>query len=231
MIEEFAAGPVLETFRYEVDVAGLTCQIDEYTGSLRGLVTADVELPDERFHHAIMGGQGDYRQPPLQLFGISRKGGWRHARIRLTGASEHRLVRQSSRGKVCISLFQVVARHSAPRCASVCPKLDLVGKTSQHCAEGRHMSPHPLPLVRRPSRWPMPPVAWESYRQGPQHLGDHTRPVPVKRRPRPSEQATAAAPRFPTPSMKPCRAKTRSLQAIGRAASSSGSGRTIRSLD
>ncbi|MBW6426072.1 adenylate cyclase [Rhizobium sp. XQZ8] len=47
MEEEFSAGPALEKHRHEVDFGGLTWQVDEYLGPLAGLVTADVELPDE----------------------------------------------------------------------------------------------------------------------------------------------------------------------------------------
>ncbi|TCS05372.1 CYTH domain-containing protein [Rhizobium sp. BK418] len=53
IIGEFSDGPALEKQRHEVDVHGLCWQVDEYQGPLRGLVTADVELPDPDFPVAI----------------------------------------------------------------------------------------------------------------------------------------------------------------------------------
>lgn len=49
MVAEFATGPALEKLRYEIDVSGVTWQVDEYQGALSGLVTADVELPGEGY--------------------------------------------------------------------------------------------------------------------------------------------------------------------------------------
>ena len=47
MVAEFSSAPALEKCRHEVEVAGLIWQVDEYSGGLAGLVTADVELPSE----------------------------------------------------------------------------------------------------------------------------------------------------------------------------------------
>jgi len=47
MIEDFAKGPGLEKVRHEVAHGGSIWQVDEYLGSLTGLVTADVELKSE----------------------------------------------------------------------------------------------------------------------------------------------------------------------------------------
>ncbi|MBM3604171.1 MAG: adenylate cyclase [Alphaproteobacteria bacterium] len=52
MIKDFASSPALQKWRHEVDVDGLTWQVDEYLGVLTGLVTADVELPHEQ--HALV---------------------------------------------------------------------------------------------------------------------------------------------------------------------------------
>ncbi|UWU31045.1 adenylate cyclase (plasmid) [Rhizobium sp. WSM1274] len=49
IVKEFSSGPALEKIRNEVDVCGLIWQVDEYLGLLSGLVTADVELPDEDY--------------------------------------------------------------------------------------------------------------------------------------------------------------------------------------
>jgi CYTH domain-containing protein len=50
MIAEFATTPALEKQRHEVEVNGVTWQIDEFAGALHGLVTADVELPSETYN-------------------------------------------------------------------------------------------------------------------------------------------------------------------------------------
>lgn len=47
MIDDFAHTEALERNRHHVDVAGMTWQVDEYLGPLSGLVTADVELPQD----------------------------------------------------------------------------------------------------------------------------------------------------------------------------------------
>lgn len=53
MIAEFALAPALEKRRHEVQANGLVWQVDEFGGKLQGLVTADVELPDEKHHLAL----------------------------------------------------------------------------------------------------------------------------------------------------------------------------------
>lgn len=53
MVEEFASSPALEKRRHEVHLDGVVWQIDEHLGVLSGLVTADVELPDERHQLAL----------------------------------------------------------------------------------------------------------------------------------------------------------------------------------
>lgn len=47
MINDFSKGPGLSKTRSEVLVAGVEWQVDEWGGSLQGLVTADVELREE----------------------------------------------------------------------------------------------------------------------------------------------------------------------------------------
>lgn len=53
MVREFVNAPGVEKKRHDVEVAGVTWQVDEYLGALDGLVTADVELPSEDFAFAI----------------------------------------------------------------------------------------------------------------------------------------------------------------------------------
>lgn len=47
LIAEFAIGPPIEKIRHEVEYAGLIWQIDDYRGAFAGLVTVDVELPND----------------------------------------------------------------------------------------------------------------------------------------------------------------------------------------
>ncbi|MCZ0961056.1 CYTH domain-containing protein [Paracoccus benzoatiresistens] len=47
MAEEFGGAPPLRKRRHDVAVSSLVWHVDEYTGPLSGLVTADVELPAE----------------------------------------------------------------------------------------------------------------------------------------------------------------------------------------
>ncbi|CCM79434.1 putative triphosphate tunnel metalloenzyme (CYTH-like) [Rhizobium mesoamericanum STM3625] len=77
MVEEFAKGPGLEKWRHEVVMQGLVWQVDEYTGPLIGLVTADVELPAEDHPLPIpdwVGREitGDPRYSSAQLASVAR---------------------------------------------------------------------------------------------------------------------------------------------------------------
>jgi adenylate cyclase len=53
MIADFSVAPPLQKRRHEVEANGLVWQVDEFGGSLTGLVTADVELPSEQ-HELVL---------------------------------------------------------------------------------------------------------------------------------------------------------------------------------
>ncbi|KAF0247872.1 MAG: hypothetical protein FD167_2729 [bacterium] len=47
MLDGLCERPIIEKFRYKLDFAGLTWEIDEYLGENQGLIIAEVELEDE----------------------------------------------------------------------------------------------------------------------------------------------------------------------------------------
>lgn len=47
MLAELAERPIIEKIRYRIPFAGLLWEVDEFLGSLQGLVTAEVELERE----------------------------------------------------------------------------------------------------------------------------------------------------------------------------------------
>lgn len=79
MVREFVSAPAVEKKRHDVEVAGVTWQVDEYLGVLEGLVTADVELPSEDFAFVIPGWAGrevtrDARFGASALVEVARRG-------------------------------------------------------------------------------------------------------------------------------------------------------------
>jgi adenylate cyclase len=47
MLDGLCERPLIEKTRYRIPHGGLVCEIDEFEGDNRGLITAEVELKDE----------------------------------------------------------------------------------------------------------------------------------------------------------------------------------------
>ncbi len=48
MLKEFCSGRIIEKTRYYIPWKGFTWEVDQYYGANKGLITAEIELPDEQ---------------------------------------------------------------------------------------------------------------------------------------------------------------------------------------
>jgi len=59
MLDQLCERPLIEKTRYRIPFAGLIWEVDEFEGDNRGLITAEVELKDEKQAVSIPGWAGE----------------------------------------------------------------------------------------------------------------------------------------------------------------------------
>jgi len=71
MLNRLCQQPLIEKIRYRIPFGGLTWEIDEFEGENRGLITAEVELKDEKQDVPIPGWAGQEVTGQSQYFNSS----------------------------------------------------------------------------------------------------------------------------------------------------------------